>query len=118
MIFAFVEDGTLQILADVDQARRDHEGIDVEAGAVNFYDERGTPLVARFSVPNRRGRFLGLFPWMESGVFDLVAAPGSTADPFALALFEAVSLEPNAWFGSLESLKDTLRERGVKVDYP
>ena len=55
---------------------------------------------------------------MESGVFDLVAAPGSTADPFALALFEAVSLEPNAWFGSLESLKDTLRERGVKVDYP
>ena len=118
MIFAFVDDGTLEILADADQARRDYEGIDVEAGIVNFYDERGTPLVARFSVPNRRGRFLGLFPWVESGVFDLVPAPGGTADPFALALFEAVSLGPNGWFGSLDQLKDTLRERGVKVDYP
>jgi hypothetical protein len=117
MIFAFNEDGTLEILADADQARRDYEGVDVEAGIVNFYDERGTPLEARFSVPNRRGRFLGLFPWVESGVFDLVPAAGSMADAFALALFEAVSLEPNSWFATLDHLKDTLRERGVKVDY-
>jgi hypothetical protein len=118
MIFAFEEEGTLEILADADDARRDYEGIDVEAGVVNFYDERGTPLEARFSVPNRRGRFLGLFPWAESGVFDLVPAPASTGDSFALALFETVTLNPNRWFATMDQLKDTLRERGVKVDYP
>ena len=85
---------------------------------VSFYDEHGTPLAPVFSVPNRHGRFLGLFPWSASGVFDLVPEPASTGDSFALALFEAVSLDPNPWFGSIDQLKDTLRERGVKVDYP
>lgn len=118
MIFAFNEDGTLEILGGADDARRDYEGIDVEARMVTFYDEHGTPLAPVFSVPNRHGRFLGLFPWSASGVFDLVPEPASTGDSFALALFEAVSLEPNPSFGTIDQLKDTLRERGVKVDYP
>ena len=118
MIFAFDEGGSLQVLADADQARRDYEGIDVEAGVVNFYDERGTPLVPVFSVPNRHGRFLGLFFWSASGVFDLVPESAAIGDSFALALVETVSLEPNSRFGTLDQLKDALREQGVKVDYP
>jgi hypothetical protein len=118
MIFAFNEEGTLDIIENADDARRTYEGIDVEAGMVSFYDEHGIPLAPRFSVPNRRGRFLGLFPWVESGVFDLVPEPAGTGDSFALALFEAVSLNPNRWYGSISGLKDTLRERGVTVDYP
>lgn len=118
MIFAFNEEGTLEILEGADDARRDYEGIDVEAGMVTFYDEHGTPLAPVFSVPNRHGRILGLFPWSASGVFDLVPEPAGTGDSFALALFEAGSLKPNRWFSTIDRLKNTLRERRVKVDYP
>ncbi len=118
MIFAFNEEGTLEILAGAAEARRDYEGIDVEAGMVTFYDEHGASLAPVFSVANRHGHFLGLFPWSASGVFDLVPKLPGTGDSFALALFEAGSLKPNRWFSTIDQLKNTLRERGVKVDYP
>ena len=65
MIFAFTEDGVLEILESAAQACTRYEGVDVDAGAVQFYDADGRPLVARFSAPNRSGRLLGLLPWVE-----------------------------------------------------
>ena len=116
MVFAFVEDGTLQIYANTTDASRDFEGIDVESGVVHFYDERGVYLEPKFVVPNRSGRWLGLFRWVVSGKYELVANPCAKEDPFALALFEAHTLEPNPWFATLDELKATLSARGVDVE--
>ena len=117
MIFAFVEDGTLEVYDSVADAVREHEGIDVESGTVRFYDERGVYLEPRFSGPNRRGKWLGLFPWFSSGVYDLVANLEAHEDSFALALYEARALAPNRWFGSLEQVRSRLAAAGVDVEY-
>jgi hypothetical protein len=116
MIFAFIEDGTLEIHEDEASATRAHEGIDVESGTVHFYSGQGMPLAPRFTAPNARGRWLGLFPWVSSGAYQLVPAASSEVDPFELALREAVALAPNPWFSSLEELKAALRQRGVIAD--
>jgi hypothetical protein len=117
VIFAFLEDGTLQIYETAAEAIRDHEGIDVESGTVRFYDENGAYLEPRFSVPNRRGKFFGLFGWVSSGVYELVASPRASEDSFALALYETAALVPNRWFASVEQLKTELAARGVEVEY-
>ena len=116
MIFAFVEDGTLQLLESEEDARRQFECIDVESGVVHFYDESGTFLEPRFTVPNRTGKWLGMLSWVESGTFHLVPNPDAAHDSFALALFETTALNPNRWFSSLEELKSALSARGVDVE--
>lgn len=116
MIFAFIDDGTLEIYEDEASAARAHEGIDVESGTVHFYSEQGMPLAARFVTPNEHGRWLGLFRWVSSGAYQLIPATESDADPFALALRETVALAPNSWFSSLDELRAALRQRGVIAD--
>jgi hypothetical protein len=113
MIFAFVEDGTLELYATADEATRAYEGIDVEAGVVQFYDAAGTYLEPEFSARNRRGRLLGWIRWAESGAYRLTACPNGSTDSFGLALHEATSLAPNPWFGSLAQLRAELISRGV-----
>jgi hypothetical protein len=115
MVFAFLEDGTLVIHESAADACRQYEGIDVESGVVHFYDESGTYLQPRFTTPNRTGKTLGLFPWVVSGAYELVADPASREDSFALALFETSVLEPNRWFATLDELKAALAARGVTV---
>ena len=117
MIFAFVEGGTLEIYATAAEATRGHEGIDVESGTVRFYDEAGVYLEPKFSTPNRKGNLFGLFGWVNSGVYELVANPHASEDSFALALHETATLAPNPWFGSVEQLKTDLAARGVEVEY-
>ena len=118
MIFAFLEDGTLEILEGAADAQCEYEGIDVESGTVRFYDESGVYLEPRFSVPNRSGRLLGLLGRVESGVYDLVPNPEAPQDSFALALYETVILQPNRWFSSLDELKKAMASRGVRVGFP
>ena len=116
MVFAFVEDGTLEVYETATDAIRQYEGIDVEDGVVDFYDERGTHLEPRFSTPNKRGTILGLIGWVQSGTYELVPNSASARDSFASALYETQELEPNKWFGSLEELKASLRAQGVEVE--
>ncbi len=118
MLFAFVEDGTLQVLAGVEDARREHEGVDVESGTVTFFDEDGRPLEPVFRVPNRTGKVLGLLSWGSSGVFDLEPAAEPPGDPLWLALQETQSLAPNPWFASLADVVAHLRARGAVVEAP
>lgn len=115
MVFAFLEDGTLEVHATPLAATRQYEGIDVESGVVRFYDESGTYLEPRFTTPNRQGKTLGLIPWVVSGTYELEPNPSAEADPFALALHETSVLEPNPWFASLDELKVRLAARGVVV---
>jgi hypothetical protein len=117
MIFAFVEDGTLEVYETAPLAIRSHEGIDVESGTVRFYDATGVYLEPRFNTPNRKGNLLGLFGWVNSGVYELVANPQAGEDSFALALYETATLAPNPWFSSLEQLKSDLAARGVEVEF-
>lgn len=118
MIFAFVEDGTLAVHEDLASVQRAYEGVDVENQVVRFYDGRGVYLEPKFIVPNRRGRVLGLIGSITSGVFELIPNTNAAQDSFALALYEATSLEPNPWFESLEQLKTELSARGVPVTFP
>jgi hypothetical protein len=116
MVFAFLEDGTLQVHAATADAIREYEGIDVESGVVRFYDEAGTYLAPRFTTPNRTGKTLGILPWVVSGSYELVPDPAAREDSFALALHETSLLQPNPWFATLDALKTALAARGVVVE--
>ena len=117
MLFAFLEDGTLAVYETAADAIRNYEGIDVESGVVHFFDESGTYLEPRFTTPNRTGKIFGLFGWVVSGKYELVANASAVADSFALALYETRSMEPNPWFTSLEQLKSVLSAQGVEVEF-
>ena len=118
MIFAFVEDGTLEVYESTQAAISHYEGLDVESGVVRFYDESGTYLEPRFSEPNRRGKLLGVVGWGASGKYELVPDPSADEDSIALALYEASTLSPNPWFASMEQLKAALSDKGVEVEWP
>ena len=105
MIFAFVEDGSLQIKRDLREVRRDFEAVDVENLVVTFYDDQGQPLVPVFTRPNRRRKFLGILVSLEQGEFELQPTRDPTWDPIEVALDETVSLEPNPFFSSIEQIR-------------
>lgn len=116
MIYAFLEDGTLSLYATEDDAVRDFEGVDVAAGVVEFFDAAGRRLEPQFSAPNRRGKLFGLIPWSESGVYRLTKDSSQRDAAFSDALREAVALDPNPWYRSLEELRAALAARGFDLD--
>ena len=111
MIFAFVEDGTLQVKADLAEVRRDWEGIDVESRAVEFYDEDGRALEPVFTRPNRQGRLLWMVRWVESGEYELRPATDPSMDPISVKLAETAHLHPNPWFDTLDDVRRYLAGR-------
>lgn len=120
MIFVFIEDGTLEVVASLQEARRNYEGIDVESGIFQFFDEYGIYLEPRFTKPNRTGRFLGIFSWVESGEYELVPNPDAEEDSILEKLSEQILLAPNVWFRNLEEVKSYLKSRStrrVELDY-
>jgi hypothetical protein len=112
MIFVFAEDATLHIAAGIDEVRRDCEPIDVESSVFAFYDCNGAPLTPRFTKPNRQKRFLGLLS-IEQGEYTLDIADPASHDPIGVALQETEVLEPNAWFASLDAVREYLVTRGA-----
>jgi hypothetical protein len=103
MIFAFIEDGTVDVLENEAAARIHSEPIDVENRVVIFYSDSGTYLEPRFTKPNRR-RLFGFV--LEQGEFELVPNPAGdpVIDPFDIALTEAAILNPNPWFKTLDEI--------------
>ena len=77
MIFVFVEDGTLEIVDDVAEARKNNEGVDFENEVVHFFDEQGRYLEPNFTKPNRYGKFLWIFNWCQSGEYELIPNPNA-----------------------------------------
>ncbi len=110
MIFVFIEDGALEILASPEQVRQECEGIDVKNGAFKFFDEDGTYLEPRFTRPNKAGRFLGVIPWVGSGEFEPVRVPDSEED-ISMCLSKTVELEPNQWFNDLDEVRQFIQNR-------
>ena len=111
MIFVFVEDGSLEIVSDIDDGRKNCEGIDVESSVFQFFDENGQFLEPRFTKPNKKGRFLGIFEWIESGEFELVPADQSISENIFDYLNETSDLKPNLWFSSLDEVRRYLEGR-------
>jgi hypothetical protein len=104
MILAFGEDGMIEVLPDLAEAKRQWEPIDVESRAVVFYAEDGTYLEPVFTTPNKTSLF-GLV--LTQGQYDLVrseAAPPEI-DPIEIALDEAAGVEPNPHFDSVEAVR-------------
>ncbi len=111
MIFAFVEDGTLEVLADTAQAESKWEGIDVENREVRFYDENGTYLQPHFTRPNHTEHFLGIIQIVTSGDYELISKLDAGGNDRFVCLSKTVALEPNRWFRELEDVKQYLINR-------
>lgn len=121
MILIFWEDGTVEVADSAEDAVIRCEGIDVHCDVCHFYDGRGRVLRPVFDVPVTEKRFLFFFKEIDSGKYHLVPeeeGEESGADPIHLALAEAVLLERNPYFKTLDELKDSLRKNGVIVDFP
>lgn len=116
MIFVFIEDGTLDVVEDLSEAQRCYEGVDVESGVYDFYNDQGVYLEPRFIVPNRYGKFLWLFDWSTSGVFELIPRPEELEKPIWLALSETNILNPNTFFKTMDDVKAYFIAKGVAVD--
>jgi len=109
MIFAFIEDGTIDVVENEAAAQSHSEPVDVENGVVIFYSEDGTYLRPRFTKSNRL--LFGLV--LEQGEFDLVPAPDGdpTIDPFDVAVREAIIVNPNPYFQSTEDIRRYVETR-------
>jgi hypothetical protein len=108
MIFVFIEDGALDVIANLEEAQRNYEGIDVESGVFQFFDEKGIYLEPQFTEPNRTGRFLGIIKWVESGKFNLVPQT-ETDEDINLYLAETSEINPNPFFSSLDEVRQFLQ---------
>jgi hypothetical protein len=116
MIFAFVEDGTVEVL-ESETAAQTWEPIDVESRVVVFYADDGTWLEPRFTRPHRHS----LLGWvLEQGAFELVRNPTSdpAIDPIDVALSEAVALEPNPYFRTIEEIRRHVALRRASAPEP
>lgn len=113
MIFVFVEDGTLEIAADLAAVRVMCEPIDVESSVFRFYDAEGRPLRARFTTPNRQRKIIGMFSSLTQGEYTLEPAASSDEDPVSVALQETATLEPNPFFSDLNAVRRYLADRGA-----
>ena len=74
------------------------------AACFSFFDDSGTYLEPQFTKPNRTGRVLGIFKWVESGEFELVPSPEADED-IHVYLAETNELKPNPWFSELEGVR-------------
>jgi len=110
MIFVFVEDGSLEIIADIKEAQRKYDGLDVESGVFQFFDESGVYLKPKFTKPNRMGRFLGIFKWSKSGEFELVPLL-ETDENIDVYLTETNELKSNRWFSDLQEVRQFLTKK-------
>lgn len=107
MIFVFVEDGSLEIVASLGEAQQNYNAVDVESEVFQFFDERGIYLKPQFTKPNRIKRLLGIFKRWESGEFKLVPQT-ETDEDINLYLLETNEIKPNPWFSSIDEVRQLL----------
>jgi len=103
MIIVFADDQTVSIYPDLASVQGECEAIDVEEGAFHFFDELGRRLVPRFTAPVKRSRsFFGIRS-IGGGNFELDLDPEDQSS-FETSLANAVAIERNRWFSTLEEL--------------
>lgn len=102
MLFAYNEDGTLEVVADVIEARARFESSDVESGAVRLFDAAGKPLEPHFPSRSEK-KFLGVRVSSDPGPFELAPAIDGS-EMLDDALGPTVVLMPNRWFPNLDAV--------------
>jgi hypothetical protein len=116
-LFVFLNDTTLQICESLESARRDYEGLDVEAGVYSFFDFAGVLVKPVFIVPNDYSKFLGLIPYCTSGVFVFERDSSSEDHIIASALSNAEHLTQNQIFETLDDVCHHLERRGCRMGH-
>ncbi len=107
MIFVFLGDGTLDVIENLNVARTNYEGIDVENNEYVFFNQNGAYLKPIFTEPNKINRYLfGVFCTIQSGVFELVEAPDECKQTFQALLEKQPLLNENDFFNNLEEIRE------------
>jgi len=105
VIFAFLEDGRIEVHANAADAKIEFKARDIESRAVVFYAEDGTYLEPVLATPHKRLLF-GLVT--VEGEYDLVPCDPAPPeiDPIDVALSEATGIKPNNFhFASVDEVR-------------
>jgi hypothetical protein len=116
-LFVFLDDTSLEICESLEDARREYEGIDVEAGVYSFFDYAGAPVKPVFIVPNVHSKFLGLISSCSSGVFEFERDSTSESNRIASKLNNTEHLTKNQRFETLYDVCRHLERRGCCMDH-
>jgi hypothetical protein len=109
MLFAYNDDGTLEVVADEAEARQKFESFDVESGAIRLFDASGSGLTPVFPERSQR-KVLGMRLSEDPGPFDLVPSPAP--ERLQEAFGPSVVLMPNRWFKDLDAVRAHLAAAG------
>jgi hypothetical protein len=108
MIFVLDEDNVLYVADAEAELQGAFEGVDVEDGVFSFFDESGSPLVAEFTVPNKRGKIWGQLGWVRSGTYRLLRCHDATVPHLSAVLSTVHGIEPNRYFADVEAVRRAL----------
>ena len=115
MIFVFDEDKTMMILDDIEEVRKECEGIDVEEGVFLFFNENGYSLNPKIMSPTKRQKILGKIELIESGKYELCQVGNPNFQNILKQLKNVVGLKPNKYFSSLDEVKRFLKYKVSKI---
>ena len=104
MLFAYIDDGRLEVLEDVTEARREYASGDIESGTIRLFDGAGNPLTAVFPARSER-KFLGMVISSDPGPFELVPSVEPEAEKLVDAFGPSVVLMPNRWFTDVAAVR-------------
>lgn len=107
MLFAFTDDGSLEVVADTAEANQRFEGYDVESGAVRLFESAGLSLKPHFPHRSDR-RFLGIRISDAPGSYALVPASEGSRESLHDLLPLVTVLTPNRWFKDLGAVRTHL----------
>ena len=103
MLFAYNDDGRLEVVEDVAEARDNFAASDVEAGVIRLFDDRGRYMAPHFPERSEK-KFLGMKLSSDPGPFHLKA--GDAAGESLLdALGPTIVVMPNKWFKDIDAVK-------------
>lgn len=110
MLFAYNDDGRLEIVESVAEARDNFAAADVEAGVIRLFDESGRYMAPHFPERSER-KFLGMTLSSDLGPFDL-RPPAAGADHLLDELGPTIVVMPNRWFKDIDAVKAHLSRSG------
>ena len=116
-LFVFREDGVLELCESLEDARKDYDGLDVEANLYQFYDFSGVPVRPVFIVPSKDSFFRRLIRSSSPGVFTFERYPELSIDPIDVAVLETSILNRNDRFKSLIEVREHLENRGCPMNF-
>ncbi|MBN1800434.1 MAG: hypothetical protein JW891_02955 [Candidatus Lokiarchaeota archaeon] len=112
----FLEDGTLDIVENLEEIYTNYKGVDVENEVCRFFDANGQYLEPHFKNPNRYLNILWMYLWCRSGEYELTPNPDANTDSLGLSLYETIKLYPNKWFKDLNDVKQYFEKKGISLE--